>query len=183
MDEASDSHEPQATGRAWLSRVAATASSRRPGILSGVTSSLSAIPIAKRRQLLIVLAVFAALFAAVGIVAMTGNAPAMVRVFGMVALLVGVVDGLAAWGVAHSIGQDRAEERLNAAISETLAAHAAAGRLCDCGHDHDPDELHVSDDSRPCAHHNGSCAHDGSGEACAHDCETCLRLTRDGSRS
>lgn len=139
-----------------------------------MSSSLSAIPIAKRRQVLLVLGLFALLFAAVGIVAMTGSAPGMVRVFGVVALVVAVLDGLAAWGVAHSIRIDRAEQRLDAAIRETLAAHGGAGVLCDCGHEHDPDELHVSDDAR-----GDTCAHDGAGDGCAHDCATCLRLTRE----
>jgi hypothetical protein len=41
--------------------------------------------------------------------------------------------------------------------------------MCDCGHEHDPTEMH----------HVGSraldsCAHDGSGDECSHSCDTCV---------
>ena len=36
---------------------------------------------------------------------------------------------------------------------------------CGCGHDHDPDELHVTD---------GGCAHDGRGTDCTHNCDSCV---------
>ena len=34
--------------------------------------------------------------------------------------------------------------------------------MCGCGHEHDPTELHVTDDP---------CAHDGDGVACTHRCD------------
>ena len=52
--------------------------------------------------------------------------------------------------------------------------------MCDCGHEHDPDELHFVDgegqhltgSSRPAS--GPACAHDGSGTDCAHSCDTCV---------
>jgi hypothetical protein len=62
---------------------------------------------------------------------------------------------------------DVAEERLNKAIEEAIAARGGTvGDLaCGCGHDHDADEMHVTADP---------CAHDGTGVECAHSCDTCV---------
>jgi len=129
-----------------------------------VNSALSGVPIARRRTAAATLALFAVLFLAVGAVAATGTGTGVVRAFAAVALLVAVVLGLLAWGVAHSVKLDLAEQRLDAAIEQAVAAHGGTALACGCGHDHDPDELHVTD----------ACAHDGAGETCEHDCETCV---------
>lgn len=128
-----------------------------------MSSSLSGIPIAKRRQLAATIGLFAALFVAVGLVATTGTTAGVVRVFAAVSIIVAVILALTAWGVLHSIKADLAEQQLDAAIEASVRAHG--GSMCDCGHDHDPTEMHIRGDS---------CAHDGSGDACAHDCQSCV---------
>ena len=130
-----------------------------------MTSSLSRVPAAARRRLATVLAGFAVLFLAVGALAVSGGGLAAV-LLGAVALLVGVLLGLMAWGVAHSIRLAAAEQRLDQAIEDTLAAAGGSAALCGCGHEHDPSELHVTDAD--------GCAHDGAGAQCAHDCQACV---------
>jgi hypothetical protein len=132
-------------------------------ILDGVNSALSDIPIPRRRQMAATLGLFAVLFVAVGAVAETDTATSSVRAFSIVALVVAVLLGLIAWGVLRSVKLDVAEQRLDAAIEETVAAHGGAG-MCSCGHDHDPDELHVTD----------ACQHDGTGSDCGHSCDSCV---------
>jgi hypothetical protein len=127
-----------------------------------VNSRLSAVPIAGRRRLAATLGLFSVLFIAVGAVAATGTGSAAAPVFSAVALVIAALLALMAWGIAHSVKLDLAEQRLDRAIEETMSARGAS--MCGCGHDHDPDELHVTD----------ACAHDGSGAACAHDCDTCV---------
>ena len=129
-------------------------------------SALSSVPVAKRRQLAATIGLFAALFVTMGLVATTGSAPASVRVFSAIAITVAVVLGLISWGILHSIRTEVAEQQVDAAIAESVQAHG--GSMCDCGHDHDPTEMHVSNDSHE------ACAHDGSGAECAHDCTTCV---------
>jgi hypothetical protein len=127
-----------------------------------VNSRLVNIPIGARRRLSATLGLFTVLFVAVGAVAATGTGSAAAPVFSAVALVIAAVLALLAWGIQHSIKIDLAEERLDRAIDEVVAARG--GSMCDCGHDHDPSEMHVSD----------ACAHDGSGAACTHDCDTCV---------
>jgi hypothetical protein len=127
-----------------------------------VTSQLSGIPVEKRRQLAATIGLFAVLFFAVGAVAWTGPATVGLRVFVGLSFVVAAVLALIAWGVVTSVKRDLADQRLEAAIAETIAARG--GLSCGCGHDHDPAELHVTD----------ACAHDGAGDACAHDCDTCV---------
>jgi hypothetical protein len=122
---------------------------------------LARLPVQGRRRLAATLLLFAMLFVAVGAVAATGRGTAAAPVFCAVALSVALLLGLIAWGVQRSISLDLAEQRLDAAIDDTMGAH---GGMCGCGHDHDPDELHVTD----------ACAHDGSGVECAHGCRTCV---------
>ncbi|MEO8889101.1 MAG: hypothetical protein ABI301_05415 [Jatrophihabitantaceae bacterium] len=129
-----------------------------------MNSALSGIPVPRRRQLAATLGLFAVLFLAVGAVATTGGGSALVRVFSALALLVAAVLGLIAWGVAHSIKIDQAEMRLDAAIEDTISANGGPATLCGCGHDHDPDELHVTD----------ACDHDGRGADCTQNCDTCV---------
>jgi hypothetical protein len=128
-----------------------------------VTSPLSAIAVEKRRQLAATLGLFSMLFIAVGAVAATGASTAVIKAFVVVALLVAVVLGLMAWGVVHSVKLDQAEQRLDAAIEAAVTARG--GSMCDCGHEHDPDELHVVDDP---------CSQDGHGVGCTHSCDTCV---------
>jgi ABC-type nickel/cobalt efflux system permease component RcnA len=125
-----------------------------------VTSPLSGIPIPRRRQLAATLALFAALFVAVGAVAMTGH-PTAVRAFGGVALVIALLLGLMAWGVLRSMRIDAADRALDAAID--AAVTEKYGSLCSCGHEHDPNETHITD----------ACAH-GGGEGCERDCTTCV---------
>jgi hypothetical protein len=102
-------------------------------------------------------------FAAVGVVAATGSTPGIVRVFSALALIIAVLLGCVAWGVWRSVQIDRAEARLDATIEAAVAAHGELGG--GCGHGHDADEMHVTDDG---------CAHDGTGTECTHSCRTCV---------
>lgn len=131
-----------------------------------MNSALAGIPIERRRHFAATLGLLAVLCVAVGVVASTGRTPGIVRVFSAVALLVAAFLGLTAWGVAHSVKIDLAEHRLDAAIEGAVASSGAGTDLsCGCGHDHDIDEMHVTD---------ASCAHDGLGTECAHSCDTCV---------
>ena len=128
---------------------------------------MAGIAIARRRRFAATLGLFAALFAAVGVVAATGDAPGAVRVFSAIALTVALLLGLVAWGVLRSVRLDLAEERLDTAIAQAIAAGDATGTdlACGCGHEHDADEMHVTGEA---------CVHDGTGVACAHSCDTCV---------
>lgn len=144
-------------------------------IIVDVSSSLSGIAVAKRRQLAATLGLFAMLFLAVGAVAATGANNGVVKAFVVVALLIAALLALMAWGVLHSVKADLAERRLDAAIEAAVAAQGAS--LCDCGHEHDPDELHFVDGEGQHvtgSNHAPACAHDGTGTDCAHSCDTCV---------
>jgi hypothetical protein len=120
----------------------------------------------KRKQLAATLGLFSVLFIAVGAVAATGPATAVIRVFVVLALAVAVLLALIAWGVARSVRVDRVDQSLDAAIEAAVAASPGGfGQLCDCGHEHDPTELHVTDDP---------CEQDGAGHDCTHSCDTCV---------
>jgi hypothetical protein len=84
----------------------------------------------------------------------------VLRVFAIIALVTAALLGLVSWGLVHSIRIDAADAELDAAIEQALAENGGAS--CDCGHDHHMSEMHVQ-----------SCAHDGAGADCAHDCDTC----------
>ena len=131
--------------------------SRLPGILRGVSSQLSSVPIERRRRAAVIAGLAAALLVAVGVVPWTGPAPVAIRAVATLALLVGVLFALVGWGLLASVRADAAELRLDAAAAETLAAAGVFNH----GHDHDPDEMHASD----------ACP---SGQPCTHDCATCL---------
>jgi hypothetical protein len=141
-----------------------------------VNSRLVNVPISARRRLAATLGLFTVLFVAVGAVAASGRGSSAAPAFAAIALVIAGLLALLAWGLQHSVTLDLAEQRLDRAIEATVAAQG--GTMCDCGHDHDPNELHVSGDA---------CAHDGSGAACTHDCETCvlaaLRPSPDRTRS
>lgn len=109
-----------------------------------------------------VLGLFAALFVTVGAVTVTGASSAGLVVIAVVAFVVGAALALMAWGLVASVRRDAAERRIDAAVA---AALAASGTSIGCGHDHDPDEVHVTDET---------CAHDGAGIECSHSCETCV---------
>jgi high-affinity Fe2+/Pb2+ permease len=117
-----------------------------------VPSQLSSLPVERRRQAAATAGLVAALLVAVGIVPWAAPAPGSLRVFSTVALAAAIVLGLVAWGLLTSIRADRAESQVDAAIASAVADFG-------CGHDHDPDELHV-------------CPVAGT---CTHDCATCLR--------
>jgi hypothetical protein len=135
-----------------------------------VSSQLSRVPVSRRRRLAATLLLFSALFLAIGAVAVTGGATTAAPVFATVALAVAVLLGLIAWGVHRSIRIDEVEAQLDAAVEDVLAAHGGHASLCGCGVEHDPSELHVVD-AEPDPH---ACSHDGTGVACAHECETCV---------
>jgi hypothetical protein len=145
------------------------------GILVPVTSPLSTIPIDKRRRMAATLGLFAVLLVAIGAVAATGHGSAAFPVFTTVALLLAATLGLIAWGVIRSVQADLAEQRLDAAIEATLAERPEYAKgfasLCSCGHEHDPNELHITDAETADAH---VCSHDGAGADCARDCSTCV---------
>ncbi|MDT4919323.1 MAG: hypothetical protein QOI15_225 [Pseudonocardiales bacterium] len=154
-----------------------------------MSSPLSEIDVEKRRQVAATLGLFAMLFIAIGAVAATGAATAVIKGFVAVALLVAVVLGLLAWGVLRSIKLDLADQRLDATIES--AVRASGRSMCDCGHEHDPDEMHIVGDDRgdlvdgEGQHVSGTtrraaaaqCAHDGAGAECAHSCDTCVLAT------
>ncbi len=131
-----------------------------------MSSRLSHVPVPGRRRLAATLVLFAVLFLAVGAVAATGGGTAVAPVFSAIALAVAVLLGLTAWGVLRSIAIDRADRDADAAVRTPLAPHGGRAALCDCGHEHDPTELHLTDAA--------PCTHDGTGAACAHDCESCV---------
>jgi hypothetical protein len=135
-----------------------------------MTSPLSGIPIEKRRHAAATVGLFAALFVAIGAVALTGRTSAAAPVFSVIALVLAALLGLIAWGITRGIRMDLAEMRLDAAIEATLAERPEYATLCSCGHDHDPNELHITDEDKS----GDSCSHDGAGAACAHDCGTCV---------
>ena len=136
-----------------------------------MNSALSGIPVERRRRSAATLGLISVLFVTVGIVALTGTTPGVVRVFSSISLGIAALLALVAWGVAHSVKLDLAEQRLDAAIDAAVQQLGGSAATCGCGHDHDPDEMHVSDAA--------PCAHDGSGTDCAHNCDTCaLRALR-----
>jgi hypothetical protein len=136
-----------------------------------VTSPLSAIAVEKRRQFAATLGLFSMLFIAVGAVAATGASTTVVKAFVVIALIIAVALALMAWGVLHSVKLDLGEQRLEAAIEAAVVTRG--GWTCDCGHEHDPDELHFTDGEGQ--HLTGKvCAHDGKGTDCAHSCDTCV---------
>ena len=126
-------------------------------------SQLSAVPTAKRRQLAATLGLFAVLFLAIAAVAATNPRNGTIKVFIGVALVFAAVLALMGWGLLSSVRTDVADKQVDDEIARTVAASGAS--LCDCGHEHDPTELHVVDDP---------CEHDGAGVACTHTCDTCV---------
>ena len=133
-----------------------------------MSSKLSAIPIGKRRHLAAVLGLFSVLLVTIGLVVSLGRGTAATILFSAVSLVSALLLGLVAWGVTVSVRNDLAEAGLDRAIEAEIAA--SGGAMCDCGHDRDPNEMHVSgaEDS------DAPCAHDGAGADCAHSCDTCV---------
>jgi hypothetical protein len=140
-------------------------------IIDVVTSPLSGIAVEKRRQLAATLGLFAMLFVAVGAVAATGAETALIKAFVMVALVTAVLLALIAWGVLRSVKLEQADHRLDAAIE--AAVRSGGGQMCDCGHEHDPDEMHVVD-APATETSSAACSHDGTGADCTHSCDTCV---------
>ncbi|MDP9115797.1 MAG: hypothetical protein M3O28_00710 [Actinomycetota bacterium] len=145
-----------------------------------MSSPLSGIPIERRRQFAATLGLFAVLFVAVGIVAMTGRAHGVAIGFSAVSLSVAALLALGAWRVALTVRADLAEQHLDAAIAESIAT-LGPGQMCGCGHDHDPDELHVStarhaevSTARHADMGSADCADDGHGLDCSRDCPSCV---------
>jgi hypothetical protein len=130
-----------------------------------VNSALSGIPVERRRRSAATLGLISMLFVTVGIVALTGTTPGVVRVFSSISLGIAALLALMAWGIAHSVKLDLAEGRLDAAIDAAVTQLGGSAVGCGCGHDHDPDEMRVSAAA--------PCAHDGAGTDCAHNCDTC----------
>ena len=119
------------------------------------------------------------LFIAIGAVAATGAATAVIKGFVVVALVLAVVLGLLAWGVLRSIKLDLDAQRLDSTIQ---AGCRSSGRtMCDCGHQHDPDEMHVVGAGQHLSGKRSTgtaeCRHDGSGADCSHSCDTCVLAT------
>lgn len=178
MNEAGDTHGRQATDPAVGDNRCREYRSKHWPALRGakilgcgdaVSSQLSRVPVPARRRLAATLLLFAVLFLAIGAVAAVGtgsSGTSAAPVFSAIALVVGVLLALIAWGVQRSIRIDLAESELTAVVESALAEHGGYQSMCGCGVEHDPDELHIVD-AEPCAH-------DGSGAACSHDCQTCV---------
>lgn len=97
----------------------------------------------------------------VGLLPWTGVSPLLIRVLSVPVLFVAIVSALIGWGLLHSVGVDTAEAHIDAAVRG--AGSATDLSICDCGHEHDPDELHVTDAAR--------C---DDADSCAHDCASCV---------
>ena len=125
---------------------------------------------ARRRHLAFVVGGFALLFLVIGAVTLTGASSAVLVAIAVVALVAGVLLALVTWGVAASISRDTADRDIDAIVAAAIAANAKrpGAVACGCGHEHDPDEMHVV----PAP--TDSCAHDGNGVDCTHTCETCV---------
>ncbi len=107
------------------------------------------------------------MFVVVGVIALTGDVAAFIKVLGIVVLIGAAALSLIAWGLLNSIRIDRISAELDAELVQAIAEH---DRTCGCGTDHELDEMHTT-----------GCSHDGKGEACAHDCDTCALLALRGS--
>jgi hypothetical protein len=153
MDEAGDAHDDRGYRRAL--------SGRASRIIGQMSSPLSRVPIPKRRQLAATLGLFAVLFVAVAAVTATEPATPALTAFIVIALVVAVILALMGWGMVNSVKRDVAEQRLDEAIDQVIGSRS----LCTCGHEHDPTELHVTDDP---------CDRDGAGQGCTHTCDTCV---------
>jgi hypothetical protein len=145
---------------------------RRVGHNCGVSSRLSRVSTSGRRRLAATLLLFAALFAAIGVVSAFGRASAGAPAFCAIALSLAALLGLIGWGMQRSVAIDLADERLDAAIEDTIAASGGHAAMCGCGVEHDPNELHLVGDQH--GQSTDACSHDGTGAACAHDCQTCV---------
>jgi len=154
MDEASDTHSPQGY------RCPVGHGTRPSRILTDVTSQLAAVPVERRRRAGATAALVAAFLVPVGVLPWFGPAPGLLRVFSAAVLVVAVLLALIGWGLVRSTRIDARAAVLNAAVDDVLRA---SGGACDCGHEHDPDEMHVTDAP--------SC---GAGDACSRSCETCV---------
>lgn len=171
MDEAGDTHGSQAS-EAGLRTRRPPAHGSTALRLGAVTASLSAVPADKRKRMAATLVGFAVLFAAIAAVAGTGSGAAAV-VCCVIAAVAAALLALIAWGLAHSVRLERSEANVRQLVS---AALAASGTLCTCGHDHDPDELHVTD-----AEVVDGCEHDGAGTTCTRSCDSCVLAARRSS--
>jgi hypothetical protein len=126
-----------------------------------MSSALSTVPIDRRRRAARSALLLAAVMAVVFVVAWVRPAPGVVRLFASVALVGALMLGLMSWGLVRSIRLDTADRTVAAAIDDTAAT------MCDCGREHDPDELPVND------------ARCERGASCDHSCAACV-LARSG---
>jgi hypothetical protein len=98
-----------------------------------------------------------------------------VRVFSAVSLTVAALLALMAWGISHSVKVDLADEQLDRVIDEAVAQRGGKHLVCDCGHDHDYTEMHVRGaHAESVATSDDTCAHDGKGDSCTHNCVSCV---------
>jgi hypothetical protein len=123
-----------------------------------MSSQLSSVPIARRRHAALMCGLTAVMLVAVGVLPWVKSAPVALRVVSVLALVAAVVVGLIGWGLLTSVRADVSEAHVDAAITETVEAAGFGG--CDCGQEHDPDEMHITD----------ACPSEGT---CTHDCPTC----------
>jgi thiol:disulfide interchange protein len=104
---------------------------------------------------------------AVCVVVWLRPAPVVIRLFGTLALVGAIFVGLITWGLLRSLRLDAREVQVDAAVMDALAA----GAPIDCGHEHDPTEMHVTDAEPACS----------AGPACDHTCAECV-LARSPNR-
>ncbi len=124
-----------------------------------MSAALSAVPAARRRRAAAVAGLLAALLVAVGVLPWVAPAPVVVRVLATLALLLGAFCALVAWGLARSLRLQRHEAALDAAVAEAVVA--SGRQTCDCGHEHDPEEMRVMP----------ACER---AQECDHSCESCV---------
>lgn len=128
-----------------------------------MSSELSRIPITRRRHAAALLGLLAVFMIAVGVLPWAAETSPGVRVVATVVLVAAVLVALVAWGLLHSTVLDE-RRQADAEFDARLIEAAGPAGACGCGHDHDPDELHITD----------ACAHDGGGVECEHNCDSCV---------
>ncbi|MEP6598094.1 MAG: hypothetical protein ABJB98_01455 [Actinomycetota bacterium] len=108
-----------------------------------MNSSLSQLSLTGRRRAALAAAVLAALSGLAGVLPWTSRSPGVLRALSVVVLLIAGASALVGWGLARSVRLDYAEAHFDEAVRAGVSSADAA--QCGCAHEHDPDELHITD--------------------------------------